>query len=175
MISHEIIKLEFAIRLFSCGSDHSGPAGGLSGIWTHNLSTIACLEVQALPRSYLLLLYYLAVAQIIPGFRQLWDFRCCIAQNWYLSHYPASAYVIVIVQIVTSIPTPQHEWKPMHRHRHCIPCSPVTDAWGNMHDFPAYDWSAIRLACLWLVENSGDNQRVRFVHAICLPWKEKCC
>ena len=35
---------------------HEGPAGGLSGIRTHNLLTLACLEVQALPLSYLLLL-----------------------------------------------------------------------------------------------------------------------
>ena len=34
---------------------HEGPAGGLSGIRTHNLLTLACLEVQALPLSYLLL------------------------------------------------------------------------------------------------------------------------
>ena len=33
---------------------HEGPAGGLSGIRTHNLITLACLEVQALPLSYLL-------------------------------------------------------------------------------------------------------------------------
>ena len=38
---------------------HEGPAGGVSGILTRNLSTLACLEVQALPLSYLLLLGYL--------------------------------------------------------------------------------------------------------------------
>mgnify|MGYP001793048238 CR=1 FL=1 len=33
---------------------HKGPAGGLSGIRTHSLLMLACLEVQALPLSYLL-------------------------------------------------------------------------------------------------------------------------
>ena len=33
-----------------------GPVGGLSGIRTHDLLTLACLEVQALPLSNLLLL-----------------------------------------------------------------------------------------------------------------------
>ena len=37
---------------------HEGPAGGLSGIQTDNLLTLACLEVQALPLSYLVLLLY---------------------------------------------------------------------------------------------------------------------
>ena len=32
-----------------------GPAGGLSGIRINNLSTLACLKVQALPLSHLLL------------------------------------------------------------------------------------------------------------------------
>ena len=35
---------------------HEGPAGGLRGIRTHNLLSLACLEVQALPLSHLLLL-----------------------------------------------------------------------------------------------------------------------
>ena len=35
---------------------HKGPAGGLSGLRSHNLSTLACLEVQVLPLNYLLLL-----------------------------------------------------------------------------------------------------------------------
>ena len=35
---------------------HEGPAGALGGIQTHNFSTLACLEVLALPLSYLLLL-----------------------------------------------------------------------------------------------------------------------
>ena len=34
---------------------HGGPAGGLSKIQIYNLSTLAFLEVQALPLSYLLL------------------------------------------------------------------------------------------------------------------------
>ena len=35
---------------------HEGPAGGLGGIRNYNLLTLARLEVQALPLSYLLLL-----------------------------------------------------------------------------------------------------------------------
>ena len=50
---------------------HEGPAGGLIGIESHNLSTLACLEVQTVPLSHLLLsvsrcrLYHWAVSYLV--------------------------------------------------------------------------------------------------------------
>ena len=55
----------YSSRLLSLSSHvgahlwHEGLAGGLSGIRTRNLSTLVCLEVQALPLSHLLLLLLL--------------------------------------------------------------------------------------------------------------------
>mgnify|MGYP001795623537 CR=1 FL=1 len=43
---------------------YDGPAGGLSGILTHNLSTLVFIEEQALPLSYLLLQCYMTMDQI---------------------------------------------------------------------------------------------------------------
>ena len=55
---------------------HKGPARGLNGSQTHNPSTIACLEVQAPPLSYLLLLcvcFYWIIDNVpcVIGFRVL--------------------------------------------------------------------------------------------------------
>ena len=51
------VRLPYAVfRQVGAHLWHEGSAGGLSGIRTHNLLTLACLEVQALPLSYHLLL-----------------------------------------------------------------------------------------------------------------------
>ena len=50
---------------------HEGPAGGISRIRTHNLLTLACLEVQALPLSYLLLLTYYWLTSYVMSMENL--------------------------------------------------------------------------------------------------------
>ena len=45
---------------------HEDPARGLSGIRTHNLLTLTCLEVQTLPLSYLLVLVAVLVLMPVP-------------------------------------------------------------------------------------------------------------
>ena len=69
-------RLILVSRQFGAHLWREGPAGGLSGIQTHNLLALACLEVHALPLSYLLLqlllpVYLLLLALLINNNDQL--------------------------------------------------------------------------------------------------------